>query len=67
MLNLVAVSQHSLSVIQQQTLFTDCLPRLVKHHSLGLKLIPLKVQSHYSVWHQRMRAYAHTLANADIR
>ena len=26
-----------------------------------------KVQSPYSVWHQRMRTYAHTLANADIR
>ena len=27
----------------------------------------LKVQSHYSVWHQRMPAYDHTLVYADIR
>jgi len=27
----------------------------------------VKVQSHYSVWHQRMPAYDHTLVYADIR
>ena len=26
-----------------------------------------KVQSHYSVWHQRMQAFAQTLAYAFIR
>jgi len=28
---------------------------------------PNKVQSHYSIWQQRMRWYAHTLAYPDIR
>ena len=33
----------------------------------SIVLFKLKVQSHYSVWHQRMRAYAHTVAYARQR
>ena len=38
-----------------------------KWRMVKLIIKDFKVQSHYSVWHQRMRAYTHTLAYAHKR
>ena len=43
----------------------DFVPMPLK--ALTQPCFPFKVQSHYSLWHPHMRAYAYTLAYADIR
>jgi len=35
--------------------------------TIRFTMLYFKVQSHNSVWHQRMRAYGHTLAYVRIR